>query len=170
MNYLNASATISECGLYRYTLARTWDEGKPPVVFCMLNPSTADSTQDDPTIRRCVGFAKKWGFGGLAVVNLFAFRATKPEDMVRAADPVGPENDAHIKAAAKGRLVICAWGLFALPDRLKAVHARPRAILDLIRSVDGDPRCLGLTKNGRPKHPLYLRADALPVSFHMEDT
>src|SRR4028119_2392792 len=83
---------------YRYALWRTWDAARPPVAFVLLNPSTADARRDDPTIRRCANFARTWGFGGLEVVNLFAFRATHPTDLKCAADPVGPQNDVHLHA------------------------------------------------------------------------
>src|SRR5262245_19133112 len=89
-------ALISPCGLYRYWLTRTWDNSLRRVCWVMLNPSTADAEQDDPTIRRCVGFARSWGAGGIIVVNLFAFRASDPKALLRAADPVGPDNDGHI--------------------------------------------------------------------------
>ena len=97
-------------GHYRYMLGRQW--GAPPfLLWMMLNPSTADATEDDPTIRRCSGFAKHWGFGGLVVVNLFAFRATNPADLRAAEQPIGPENDRHLVNAARScPRVVAAWG------------------------------------------------------------
>lgn len=89
------TAGISECGTYRYWLCREWSPGLDSLVWLMLNPSTADATQDDPTIRRCMGFARRWGYGGITVVNLYAYRATNPRDLLTAADPVGPENDRY---------------------------------------------------------------------------
>ena len=123
--YTHAAATISPCGLYRYELVRAW--GDPPFcAFVMLNPSTADGAEDDNTIRRCVGFAQRFGFGGFSVVNLFAFRATKPEAMLAAADPVGPDNDAHILGAlAAAQRVFAAWGAWdqqKIKDRAWAVR------------------------------------------------
>src|SRR4029079_19593153 len=105
-------AVMSPCGRYRYRLTRVWDESRPAVCWVMLNPSTADAVKDDPTIRRGSSFSWSWGAGGLVVVNLFAFRATNPADLLDAPDPVGPENDAHVRDAAKGAgLVMAAWGV-----------------------------------------------------------
>lgn len=150
-------AWISGCGRYRYRLARRWTEGwGRPAVFVMLNPSTADAFVDDPTIRRCVGFAKAWGCDRLVVVNLYAFRATQPRDLWRAEDPVGPQNDDHLEGAAytaaryDGPLV-AAWGAHAKADRVAQVLEIP----GMDRLV-----ALGVTKSGAPRHPLYLRADA----------
>ena len=97
--FMKSDAVISDCGKYRYRLTRKWGYGRP-CGFIMLNPSTADALHDDPTIRRCVGFAKAWGCGALIVVNLFAVRATSPREMMRADDPVGPENKEHVQRAA----------------------------------------------------------------------
>ena len=97
MKYTNKDAVLSECKKYRYMLRRVWDRTKPACLFIGLNPSTADATVDDPTIRRCVGFADSWGYGELVVGNLYAFRATKPKDMFNQDDPVGPFNDLWLK-------------------------------------------------------------------------
>ncbi len=105
------SAIISECGEYRYSLSRIWDESLPAIAFLMLNPSTADGSQDDPTIRRCISYAKQWGYGVLHVVNLFAYRATDPQDLLEVLDPIGPENFYHIsKTTASCQCIIFAWG------------------------------------------------------------
>lgn len=104
-------AVISECTHYRYTLHRCWDESHYPLVFCMLNPSKADASKDDPTIRRCMGFARSNGYGGIVVINLFAFRATKPTDIpADLQEAVGPGNADHIKDVIKGHDVVVAWG------------------------------------------------------------
>jgi hypothetical protein len=147
-----SSAFISNDGLYRYSLTRELD-GKGTCTFVMLNPSTADAEQDDPTIRRCIRFAKEWGFGRLKVVNLYAYRATKPADLWLADDPVGPENDHTLSLVFGGSdLIVAAWGCHAKSDRVAEILSWP------IR-----PRvCLGITKQGAPRHPLYLRADAKP--------
>ena len=146
-------ATISECGLYRYWLGRSRDEGEGLVTFIMLNPSTADDKQDDPTIRRCLGFAAAWGKRQVVILNIFGLRSTDPAKLLHAADPVGPENDAAL-AAAKG-LIVCAWGA------AWAEHAR-RVRLKLV-SAGLALHHLGLTKHGHPKHPLYLRGDLQPM-------
>lgn len=96
-------------GPYRYTLTRVWEEERPRVCFVMLNPSTADASQEDPTIRRCLSFARSWGYGSLEVVNLFAWRATKPTDIFSAPSPVGEENDHHLALAfARAERIIAA--------------------------------------------------------------
>lgn len=147
-------ATISTCGAYRYRLWRRWGDG-PHVLWCMLNPSTADADLDDRTIRRCMGFARAWGYSAIEVVNLFAFRSTDPRQLTYAADPVGPDNDMHLAEAGRAAaLTIAAWGrrpLGILPSTFKARIATARAALG------GGLRCLGRTDEGQPRHPLYLR-------------
>jgi len=148
---VTGGATFSRDRRYRYRLWRRWDRSRPAVAFVMLNPSTADARRDDPTIRRCIGFARAWGFGGVDVVNLFAYRATDPRELLRVADPVGPRNSRHIQRAGLGAaLVVIAWGAHPSAAR-RAPISLPRA------------RCLGLTRTGQPRHPLYLRRDARPV-------
>lgn len=146
-------AVISDCGLYRYRLWRRWADG-PCCVFVMLNPSTADATKDDPTIRRCIGFAKREGCGSLEVVNLFAFRATSPDDMKRAVQPIGPDNDRHLLEATRTAdgPVIAAWGAHG------GYEGRDRSVRLLLREVS--LLCLGKTKNGSPRHPLYAPSNA----------
>lgn len=150
------SAYLSPCRTWRYSLTRDVAPitGEGTVAFVGLNPSTADETQDDPTIRRCIAFARSWGFARLKMLNVYAFRATDPRAMFAAADPIGPDNDCTIAKVVGGSdLVVCAWG----------VHGADRAadMLGLIAA----PHCLGLTKHGAPRHPLYLRADTAPVPF-----
>lgn len=146
---MERGAIISPCGLYRYRLWRRWGEGKS-AVFIMLNPSTADAEKDDATIRRCIGFANRESCGGLVVVNLFAFRATQPKDMKAAADPIGPENDAHLGDvvwSSQAGPIIAAWGNHGtLSGRAFAVAHRFGEVL----------QCLGTTKEGQPIHPLRL--------------
>ncbi|MFE2772275.1 DUF1643 domain-containing protein [Microbacterium resistens] len=146
------TSTADVRGDYRYTLTRTWDTDRDSVVFIMLNPSIADASVDDPTIRRCISFAKREGFGGIIVVNLYAFRATDPQAMFAAVDPVGPDNDRIIANAVAGRTVIAAWSSYAHPARV----AQVLALLPGTASL----RCLGVTKGGHPRHPLYVRGDA----------
>lgn len=152
-------AIIDETGKYRYSLWRIWDEAKPLVVFVMLNPSTADAEEDDPTIRRCMNYARDWGCGGIEVVNLFAYRATDPKELAKVADPVGPLNQKHIlqalqDAGEKG-IIIAAWGAAGIGLN------RTRAIANYLKLVP-EIQCLAVTKYGHPKHPLYLRADLKP--------
>lgn len=148
----------SDDGRYRYMLTRVLPEIGEPLVFCMLNPSTANATQDDPTIRRCVGFALREGAEALIVVNLYARRATKPKDLWAAADPVGCENDDVIRFLGAGRRVVCAWGSNAKPARVKAVAS-------MLRNQGATLLCLGTTANGSPRHPLYVRADQPLVPY-----
>lgn len=143
-------AIFSPCRVYRYDLWRRWHTGCGEVAFIGLNPSTADETQNDPTIRRCIGFAKAWGFSGLHMLNLFAFRATNPKVMKAAAEPIGPENDEHIKGITKECLaVIAAWG----------THGVYCGRGDQIRKLLPELHYLRLTKGGFPEHPLYLPKD-----------
>lgn len=149
-------ASFSQCGQYRYALWRQWDRGGPTVLFVGLNPSTADHMRDDPTVRRCIGFARDWGFGRLVVVNLFALRSTSPRALRRAPDPVGPRNDRWIaRLAADAELVIAAWGALG--------NYRDRA--RLVTSTLSDLYCLGRTRDGSPRHPLYVRRDAARQRF-----
>ena len=157
-----SSAVISACGRYRYVLTRRVGPGERKAAFIMLNPSTADASIDDPTIRRCIGFARQWGCGRLVVLNLFAFRATSPADLKRAPDPVGPENKAWFGQIQNGHkdgdLVICGWGVHG-------VHrGQDLAVLGWLAGAGVTPLALGVTKNGHPKHPLYVpySADLLP--------
>lgn len=142
---------------YRYLLRRTWGAG-PRVAFVMLNPNVADATIDDPTIRRCVGFARRWGFRSVDVVNLFAYRARHPRELARAVDPVGPDNDRHLRRAiARADLIVCAWGATRI--------AQPRAARLAELLAGRAARCLGRTRSGAPRHPLYLRRDRSLVRF-----
>lgn len=150
----NASATFSDCRTWRYVLWRRWDKNKLMAAFIGLNPSTADEITDDPTIRRCCDFARRWGFGGIYMLNLFAFRATDPKEMKAAQDPIGPDNDRCIAVCAfKAEKVIFCWGNHG------AHLGRGKEIMGKI----GPAECFGFTKAGEPKHPLYLRADSETV-------
>src|SRR5258708_39445492 len=106
-----SQADLSPDRLYRYTLRRTWDSTLPQILFIGLNPSTADAQRDDPTLRRCIGFARRWGYGQLVVGNLFAFRATRPTELRSCADPIGTDNDSWLQTlAASAGCVVVAWG------------------------------------------------------------
>ncbi|WOB42127.1 DUF1643 domain-containing protein [Thermoleptolyngbya oregonensis NK1-22] len=160
-----AGATFDLSGRYRYTLWRVWDFAAPRVAFVMLNPSTADAERNDPTIRRCIGLAKAWGYGGLEVVNLFAYRATRPQDLKRVDDPIGEAGDRPLIAAAEqAAQIILAWGNGG------ALYQRDRAVLALL---SGYPlHCLGLTQQQQPRHPLYVPSGTVPIRYspHSECT
>ena len=163
-----SGAVISDCGRYRYQLHRRWIGGEGYAVFLMLNPSTADSSIDDPTIRRCRRFAQDWGYEGLIVINLFAWRSTKPTELGRAADPVGKENDWFIREicsflrnenAGRRPEIVCAWG--AHP----AARQRAIDVLDILAREKISPICLGTTQGGYPRHPLYVESRKRPQPY-----
>ena len=157
---MNKSATFSRCRKYRYTLWRDWGGlfADGYVMFIGLNPSTADEIEDDPTIRRCIGFAKNWGYAGICMTNLFSFRATLPSDMKSQSDPVGPENDRYLKDISKqAKLIIAAWGVNG--NYLK----RDQQVIKMINGLFH----LGLTKDGFPRHPLYLKKDVEPIAWQV---
>lgn len=155
---MNSAAVISDCGLYRYFLMRGEQNALP---FLMLNPSTADGQLDDPTIRRCKGFANTVGYDGIVVMNLYAYRATKPEDLWTVSDPVGPENDAWIAKLARYPEVVCAWGSNAKQDRIQQV-------IEILKSSGVGIKCLGTTKHGAPRHPLYVKASQPLIDWEMK--
>lgn len=155
-----SEAFYSECERYRYGLSRVWDTRVPPVLFVMLNPSTATELANDPTIHRCETRARRMGAGGVSIANLFAFRATRPEELKRAEDPEGPEN-ARLLAEwhAAADWTIAAWGVHGAWR-----GAGPRAARDM-----GALWHLGLTKDGHPRHPLYVSYKIDPVSWLIPD-
>jgi hypothetical protein len=147
------SAVISTDQLYRYWLTRQWSDA-PPLVWVMLNPSTADALKDDPTIKICMGRARRGNFGGIIVVNAYGLRETFPDVMLRHPGRVGPDNDQHVRralwrAARRGGAVLCAWGGNIEPERAAAIYA-------ILREEKVSPLCLGVTKEGQPKHPLRI--------------
>lgn len=148
---IRRSAIISNCGTYRYLLSRDWDDTLPRAAYIMLNPSTADAYEDDPTIRKCTTFAKQEGMGGFDVVNLFAYRATKPKDLRANGWQRGPENDLHIEhAARRAAAVVCAWGANARG------LVRAGELLSMLKQWDIEPVALRLLSDGTPEHPLML--------------
>lgn len=151
-------ADFSPDRVYRYTLWRRWggEANKTYVQFIGLNPSTADETQDDPTVRRCIAFAQKWGYGGMCMTNLFAFRATDPNVMKKADDPIGAENDNWLTwiAHGAGKTIAC-WG----------VHGTHNNRASAIKLMLPELYCLGLTKEGQPRHPLYLKKETDPMPY-----
>jgi len=157
------SAVISNCGLYRYRLDRMLrDDHGPTVAFVMVNPSTADATQDDATIRKCIGFAKLYSAVRLIVGNKFAYRATDVKELRNAADPVGPENDGHLRSIlSEADLVFVAWGSLAkLPETLRGRWKDiVRIADDIARSEPIDLLSLGKCSDGHPRHPLMTGYD-----------
>lgn len=145
-------ADISDCGRYRYWLERAWGNGAL-LTFVMLNPSTADRDVDDPTIRRCMGFARRENLDGIKVVNLFAWRTPYPGLLKATIDPVGPQNNGHlIEALCTGGPVVAAWGANDVGGR--DVWLKERAAM-----VGTKLMCFGRTANGSPRHPLYVPGD-----------
>jgi hypothetical protein len=163
-------AILSPDGRYRYTLERYWGPHDSFALFVMLNPSTADASVDDPTIRRCMGFARAWGHDGLLVWNLYGYRATDPAELDRVAEPIGPENEDHLwdillDEAGPPAVIVAAWG--AKPNRGR--YGSREAVIRVGPLYDREVFCLGLTKDGHPRHPLYVRADAPLVPFNLRD-
>ena len=149
------SAVISPCGVYRYRLERD-GHGLDKTAVIMVNPSTANAEQDDATIRKLLGFGKRNAWGRIIVGNLFAYRATDVRELAAADDPVGPENDAHLKCIIYSvPRVIFAWGPTAkLPKRLRD---RWREVDAMVRSAQHQPYCIaGPAQDGQPRHPLML--------------
>lgn len=166
----NRSAIISADGKYRYHLRREIPGGDSRVAtFIMLNPSTADHLVDDPTIRKCIGFCQRWGCGELFMVNLFGVRATDPRDMLAASDPVGEDNQKWVMHAVDATndifepegngLVVCAWGTNG------CYMGQDETVLGWIEDIC-KPMALGITKDGHPKHPLYVPYSAELVPFN----
>lgn len=154
---IGTGAVFSANRKYRFELWRRWSSG-PFCMFLCLNPSTADETLNDPTVTRCINFAKAWGFGAFVMTNIFAFRATDPRVMKAEADPIGFGNDDTInRLARKAGIVVAGWGVHGahLDRGLDVAAMLPPGML----------KCLGYTKDGDPRHPLYLRADSRPLPF-----
>ena len=144
-------ALYSECEAYRYSLTRAWRAEGPRVAFVMLNPSTATEERNDPTIERCERRARAMGYGAFRVTNLFAWRATVPRDLKAAAEPVGADNDAVLLESARwAEVVIAGWGVHG------AHLARGPQVAAMLRGAGARLCHLGLTKEGHPRHPLYV--------------
>lgn len=157
-------ALMSACSRYRYTLCRSWDNTLETITFVGLNPSTADSNKDDPTIRRLIQYAKDWGYGGFIIVNLFGLRATNPLAVLKTNDPDGPENKNWVHYATKnGSMVVCMWGTKGTwfdKDR--------EFTLEFLNKFKGKKLyCFGQNKDGTPKHPLYLSKDIKPKEMNL---
>ena len=147
---MRKTARISEDGRYRYELSREWDDALRTLCWVMLNPSTADASTDDPTIRRCIGLSKRWGFGGILVVNLFALRATSPAELKKVEDPIGPENDEIAGFWIRHLETVAAWGSHPLAKE------RLPWFTEQVKKAAHLPKCIGINKDGAPKHPLYV--------------
>ena len=158
-------ALISECGQYRYRLSRRWNKSLPCCLFIMLNPSTADAELDDPTIRRCIAFAKSWGYGKLYVGNLFAIRTSRPAKMKKAIDPVGPDNCHHLqrmarKVARSGGVCVAAWGGHGIHEN------QDQIVVQWLRNIDIQLHYIKLTIKKTPCHPLYLKGSLKPTLWN----
>ena len=156
MENIQKNAVLSECRQYRYSLSRVWEPNKPYVLFIGLNPSTADEYEDDPTIRRCIGFAKSWGFGGIYMANLFAFRTPEPAILYQSSDPIGEGNDEWLlRLSASAGMCVAAWGNGG------GHLSRSDEVKQLISKL----HYLKMNKSGEPAHPLYLSQHLKPVEF-----
>jgi hypothetical protein len=159
---LKKDAKLSDCRKYRYALWRTWDQSKSHVVFIGLNPSTADELEDDPTLIRCMNYAKSWGYGGVCMANLFAFRSSDPKVMLNANDPVGQDNDWWlVKLSQNAGLVVAAWG------NSGSFMGRSHQVKQLLVA---NLHCLKMNKSGEPVHPLYQKASLQPTPMHISQT
>ena len=159
--FMIGSATFSEDGMYRYHLMREWDQKLDKICFVMLNPSLADGMHTDNTIRRCINFAKSWGYGGIEVVNLFAFITPYPEELYQAADPIGPANLRYLKQVTKSsKQIVAAWGNLGVLEKL--AHEK----IDF--TALGKLMCIKVNKTGEPAHPLYLSAKLKPKSYDLK--
>ncbi len=146
-------------GRYRYSLWRAWSAYHPRIAFVLLNPSTADEQRNDPTIRRCMGFARAWNFGSMEVVNLFAYRATDYRKLFKVNDPIGEENNRFLMQAVECcSTVVLGWGTKG------PLLGRDRQIMSLLAGRN-DVYCLGITKDGQPRHPLFVKGDTSLVPF-----
>ena len=155
-----AGAKFSSCRRWRYLLWRCWDARKPAANFLMLNPSTADEFKLDPSCTRARNYAERWGFGAVQITNIFAWRATDPEEMKGVKDPVGRANDAAIlEAARKAKIVVCAWGNHG--EHL----GRGKKVLAMLLHHRLPIHCLRLNSAGHPAHPLYLPGTLTPTVF-----
>lgn len=158
--FTETGAVFSPCDRYRYRLWRYWDRAKKPLCFLMLNPSTADDLENDPTVERCQRRAMMMGFGGLEVVNIFAYRSTDPSALSAVGDPVGPENDVAILGACRlAGMVVCAWGEHG------KLGDRSGKVLELLAREGIPLHALVVNSSGEPKHPLYVSYDIRPTPF-----
>jgi hypothetical protein len=158
---MGSGAVFDATRHYRYTLWREWDGTRSRVAIVMLNPSVADEMQNDPTIRRCIAFARSWGYGSVEIVNLFAYRTPYPKKLSNATEPIGIDNDKYLlQASNRSSRLVFAWGNWGyLRNRAWQVH-------NLLAGLEG--YCLGLTLTGQPRHPLYLAKDTQLIPYRIE--
>lgn len=167
---IEKDAVISACGKCRYMLSRIWDNDKPLMMFVMLNPSTADAEQDDPTIRRCIGFAKTLGYGGIFVGNLFSYRCTNPKELTPENSVLNIEQNHYWLKAMESQceIVVLAWGNAPVITKLKKSIKHPILPYKYNALEHSKLRCLSISKKtGFPEHPLYLKADLIPKKYSM---
>ena len=151
--FVESGAEFSKYRDYRYSLWRFWEKDKGYAAFVCLNPSTADEYKNDPTVTRCINYARAWGYGGMIMLNLFAYRSTHPKNLYIIGDPIGPDNDLHLRSASsKAMVTIAAWGIHG-----KYLN-RDKAVMKILTN----PKCLAITKDGFPGHPLYLKGNLKP--------
>lgn len=164
MSGQQSSAEFSPCQNFRYQLTRRWEYGSGMLTFCMLNPSTADASKNDPTVTKCIQWAKSLGFAGLHVVNIFAWRSTDPMAIHHkwraGSDAIGPENDEWILSTARGSsMLICAWG-----NHGKLAN-RGMQVRRMLKDNGVMPHCLKVSKEGQPVHPLYQPYSLTPKEW-----
>ncbi len=151
---VKSGAIFDPTNTYRYTLWRSWSPDHPCLTFIMLNPSTADALKNDSTIARCLAFAHRWDFGMLEVVNLFAYKTANPSDLLKVSNPIGEENDHFLlQAIARAFCIVAAWGTKGI------LLNRDKHVLRLL-AYHQTLYCLGFTRGGHPRHPLYVKGNA----------
>lgn len=160
-DFKRGGAEFSVCGRYRYTLWRRWKATGPGATFCMLNPSSADADDDDPTVTRCVGFATLWGCSSVLVINPSALISTSPLGLLESSDPIGPVNQdvldsAMVNSSGLDEPFVVGWGTHRSPKLRRYIADRGEAIRDGARTLGVTLQCLGKNQDGSPKHPLYL--------------
>lgn len=161
---IRRTASFDRTSRYRYTLGRHWNDALPRLAMCLLNPSTADHRQDDPTIRRCINFACDWGFGSLEIINIFAYRSTDPANLYQLTDPIGPRNNAAIsRAIARANAIVLAWGTHG--QHLNRGKYIEQHITTQANHHNIPVSIFARTKRGQPKHPLYLAASSKLITL-----
>ncbi len=158
---MESAAILSECNQYRYVLTRTINQQPEVAVFIMLNPSTADAKKDDPTIRRCVEFTRRWGCGKLIVINLFAYRATSPQTLKIIDNPIGNDNQHWVEEVVKKHpeRIVCAWGNDGI------YMEQDLKMMGWLKNHGVQPQALKISKQGQPHHPLYVPYDVSPLPY-----